>query len=99
TRSTRDWSSDVCSSDLRLFLVVGQGRLDRVFREHRAVDLDRRELQLVDDIGVLDLGGLVDRLALEPLGGQARRRDRAAAAEGLRSEERRVGKDGGWMRS
>jgi len=39
--------------------------------------------RLVHDVGVLDLRRLVDRLALEPLGGQARRGDRAAAAEGL----------------
>src|SRR6266850_2564621 len=66
-----------------LLFVVRQRRLDRVLRQHRAVDLHRRQLQLVHDVGVLDLGGLVDRLALQPLGGQARRRDGAAAAERL----------------
>src|SRR5262245_37290324 len=74
-----------CGSRRRcvLFPVVGQRRLDRVLGEHRAVDLHRRQLQLVDDVGVLDLASLVDGLALEPFGGQARRRDGAAAPEGL----------------
>src|SRR5438445_8254121 len=66
-----------------LLFVVRERRLDGVFRQHRAVDLHGRQLQLVDDVGVLDLRRLVDRLALQPLGGQARRGDRAAAAEGL----------------
>src|SRR5438552_1138199 len=66
-----------------LLAVVRQRCLDRVLRQHRAVDLDRWQLQLVHDVRVLDLGRLVDRLALQPLGGQARRRDGAAAAERL----------------
>src|SRR6267143_2005104 len=66
-----------------LLFVVRERRLDRILRQHRAVDLHGRQLQLVDDVGVLDLRRLVDRLALQPLGGQARRGDRAAAAEGL----------------
>src|SRR2546421_4635770 len=66
-----------------LLFVVRERRLDRILRQHRAVDLHGRQLQLVDDVGVLDLRRLVDRLALEPLGGQARRGDRAATAEGL----------------
>src|SRR6476660_871085 len=41
-----------------LVLVVGQGRLDGVLGQNRAVDLDRRQLQLVHDVGVLDLGRL-----------------------------------------
>src|SRR5688500_17413934 len=65
------------------FLVVGERRLDRVLGQHRTVDLHRRQLQLVHDVRVLDLGRLVHALALEPLGGQARRRDGAAAPEGL----------------
>src|SRR4029434_3565988 len=58
-----------------LVLVVGQRRLDGVLGQHRAVDLDRRQLQLVDDIGVLDLGRLVHGLALQPFGGPAARGD------------------------
>src|SRR5947208_12985830 len=56
------------------------------------MDLHRRQLQLVDDVGVLDLARLVDRLALQPLGGEARRRDGAAAPERL---ELRVFDDAG----
>src|SRR5207244_13278044 len=66
-----------------LFPIVGQRGLDRVLGQDRAVDLDGRQLQLVDDVGVLDLAGLVHGLALEPLGGQARGGDGAAAAERL----------------
>src|SRR3989441_4719860 len=66
-----------------LLFAVRQRRLDRVLGEHRAVDLDGRQLQLIHDVGVLDLGRLVNRLALQPLGGQARRRDRAATPERL----------------
>src|ERR1051325_6779068 len=55
-----------------LVLVVRQRGLDRVLGEYRAVDLDRRQLQLVHDVRVLDLRGLVDGLALEPLRGEAR---------------------------
>src|SRR5881409_4021656 len=47
-----------------LVLVVGERGLDRVLGQHRAVDLHRRQLQLVDDVGVLDLRRLVDAMAL-----------------------------------
>src|SRR5690606_436903 len=62
---------------------VGDGTLDRILGEHRAVDLHRREVELLDDGGVLDRLGLVDALSLDPLGGERRRSDRRAAAEGL----------------
>src|SRR5688500_15662118 len=66
-----------------LFLVVRERRLDRVLGQHRAVDLHGRQLQLVHDVRVLDLGRLVHALALEPLGGEARGGDGAAASERL----------------
>src|SRR5207249_12173624 len=66
-----------------LFLEVANGRLDRVLGKDRAMDLHRRQLQLVDDVRVLDLERVVHALALEPLGGQARAGDGGAAAEGL----------------
>jgi hypothetical protein len=53
-----------------LLLVVVDRGPDRVLGEHRAVDLDRREGELLDDLGVLDLQRFVDGLALEPLGGE-----------------------------
>src|SRR5712691_11234590 len=75
-----------------LLLVVGNRRLDRVFREHRTVNLHRRQRQLGDDVGVLDGERLVDRLALEPLGCEARAGNRGAAPERL---ELRVVDDAG----
>src|SRR6185436_10202117 len=45
--------------------------------------LHRRQRQLLRDVRVLDLGRLVERLALDPFGDQRARRDRRAAAVGL----------------
>jgi hypothetical protein len=53
-----------------LLLPVADGCADRVFCEDRAVDLDRRERQLLDDVGVRDREGFGDRFALDPLGGE-----------------------------
>src|SRR5207247_9315151 len=84
TRSTRDWSSDVCSSDLGS---IGRQALDvvaahpdrlRVTRSgHRGDDLVA--LATADDVDVV-LVATPGIAGLEPT---------------LRSEERRVGKDGG----
>src|SRR5262249_51608595 len=60
--------------------VVGEGGADRVLGEDRTVDLHRRQRQLVHDVRVLDLQGLVHGLALHPLRRQAAGRDRRAAA-------------------
>src|SRR5918911_91381 len=67
----------------RLRLIILDRRLDRVFGEHRAVDLHRRERKLLGDLRVLDLLGLLERLALHPFGEQRARGDGAAAAVGL----------------
>src|SRR5690348_18467348 len=80
TRWTGDWSSDVCSSDLRRYRRagrrVGDQRADRLSRIGR----ERRD---VDERGDLGMGaGLSDD----------------DSAVGMRSEERRVGKEGRlWM--
>ena len=66
-----------------LLPVVGDRRLDRVLGEDRAVDLHRRQRELLGDLRVLDRHRLVERLALDPLGDERRRRDRRAAAVGL----------------
>src|SRR5207247_2765908 len=90
TRSTRDWSSDVCSSDL-----VAAGA-------DAEVDVRARQLQLVEEELrhplVVVLAG-VDQPAVEAReagGGRQDGRDlhevRAGADEACRSEERRVGK-------
>lgn len=52
-----------------LFVIFDCG-FDRVFCEHRAVDLDRGEREFFDDLGVLDVHALIEGLALEPLGGE-----------------------------
>src|SRR5207249_7644077 len=91
TRSKRDWSSDVCSSDLkRLPLVV----------TFRGSDL----------LGEVGRGGrytLVGKLLQRMSRAVARRADavivvsehmKAQLPRGVRSEERRVGKECGWGR-
>src|SRR5437867_10159981 len=79
TRSYGDWSSDVCSSDLGFAI-----------------------FDIVEPGGLVDVeDGEPGRDAvardLTPLGGalEAGRDDRAARQDQLRSEERRVGKEGG----
>src|ERR1051326_9092243 len=47
---------------LGLLLVVTDGGLDGVFGEHAAVDLHRRQAQLIDDVGVLDFQRFLDGL-------------------------------------
>src|SRR5438552_4472113 len=68
---------------LPALLPVRDRRLDAVLGEHRAVDLDGRQGELLHDLRVLDLHDLVDRLALHELGHVARARDGAPAAERL----------------
>src|SRR5258708_6901222 len=66
-----------------LLAKIRDGALDGVLREDRAMDLHGREVQLLDDLGVLDRLRFVDRLALDPLGGKRRARDGRTAAERL----------------
>ena len=47
------------------------------------MDLDWRKGEFLDDVGVGDGEGLVDGLALDPLGGEGAGGDGRAAAEGL----------------
>src|SRR5699024_11833187 len=88
TRSKRDWSSDVCSSDL--------AGLDPRIRPARRGDARRQQ---GGPHGVPDDGGLVeyaDRVlrVIAPCGPCFGAEFRGV--ELLRSEERRVGKEGGW---
>src|SRR5206468_9880146 len=88
TRSDRDWSSDVCSSDLLLPLLVGL--LVRVEVGDLAVGAEFLDL-LLDQWPVERLvpGGL--RLGQQERDGPA---GRSVAPTGVvRSEERRVGKE------
>ena len=47
------------------------------------MQLDGRQLQIRRDVGVLDLPGVLDRLAAQHLRDERRRRDRGAAPERL----------------
>ena len=49
----------------------------------RTMQLDWREAKLLGDVAVLDGGGLLQRLALHPLGGERAGGDGRPAAEGL----------------
>src|SRR4051794_41485490 len=89
TRLTYDWSSDVCSSDLPLRDGIGlRGRAE----VHQPLgDGELALLQLDDLLGRGDLlaqGRLADRGRDEVAGEHQARR--------LRSEERRVGEEGGY---
>src|ERR1039458_2379332 len=67
-----------CSpGDVVFLLPVADGGADGVFCEDRAVDLDRRESEFLDDVGVGDGEGLGDRFALDPLGGEGAGGDRS----------------------
>src|SRR5690606_40470395 len=92
TRFSRDWSSDVCSSDL----FEGDDLARRSEHELRTA---RRHMQVVfqDPYGSFNPRHTVERLVSEPLHladrkpTRAERRDMVVAA---RSEERRAGKAG-----
>src|SRR5207249_8675443 len=84
TRSKRDWSSDVCSSDLacaRRALgdreLAEAGQADLVAARQLVGDLPERRLDRLFGLAVAQTGLLGDR----------------ACELGLRSEERRVGKE------
>src|SRR5687768_13171331 len=50
-----------------LAIILDRG-LDRILGQDRAMDLHRRQRQMLRDHGVLDGLGLIQRLALDPLG-------------------------------
>src|SRR5207245_5324659 len=85
TRCYRDWSSDVCSSDL-----LPPGLVPR----HGAAGGDGHEVALAAGAVLVvrqELGGAADVLAVGRMAHQALDLD----GDGLRSEERRVGKEWG----
>src|SRR5207248_3768140 len=92
TRSYGDWSSDVCSSDLSRPDPGG---------EHGA-DPGRREVRLQDGLQALDLRDVVDPPGRYPRARRPGSHDPASGprrragtpGDALRSEERRVGKEG-----
>src|SRR5207245_3759231 len=92
TRCYRDWSSDVCSSDLRYMV-----------RAESTADLDdiRRKVVRCFEAGALATGSRMEMAPVGPPYAEVRHDAELAAlyrtnAEGLgrfRSEERRVGKE------
>src|SRR5206468_7596174 len=92
TRSDRDWSSDVCSSDLRAGAAAEGGEVAAV----RLLDPER---EARGDTGLRVAGGVqAEAIRVRRLHGHRTRRGAAAAAcreerERERSEERRVGKE------
>src|SRR5207247_6745769 len=96
TRSTRDWSSDVCSSDLRGanarerllecgVLLVGRQNFQTLHQRKAGIDHHRELPEEDGNLLHLDLAG--------PEGGQS---ELFAFFANGRSEERRVGKAVGW---
>ena len=54
-------------------LPIVDGRSDGVFSQNRAVNFDRRQSQLIDDLGVFDGQSFIDRASFNPFCGQGRR--------------------------
>src|SRR6204780_4255577 len=67
-----------------LLLPVAERGFDRIFGQHRELNLDGGQRQFADDVLVLDGQRFLDRLALHPFGGQGRTRNRRTATEGLK---------------
>src|SRR5699024_11981224 len=82
TRSKRDWSSDVCSSDLRTpHIVIGTPSRVKDLMQSGALDLHLADTVVIDEADLMiDLGFLEEI-------------DQITRALGDRSEERRVGKE------
>src|SRR5206468_8657172 len=83
TRSDRDWSSDVCSSDLRDWREPERGGF-------HAIHLGIRNRQFIGTLAVRKARGASFRKRRSDLGGRCFAEDPARAE---RSEERRVGKE------
>src|SRR5699024_11646136 len=90
TRSKRDWSSDVCSSDL-LALIVSGGHTELVLmREHGSYEVIG---ETRDDAAGEAFDKVARMLELPYPGGPQIDRLAAEGEETIRSEERRVGKE------
>src|SRR5690606_39483627 len=83
TRFSRDWSSDVCSSDLAKPVMEGKGCL---FKKFAGIDVFDIELAETDPEKLVEIIA-----ALEPTLGGINLED--IKAPECRSEERRVGKE------
>src|SRR5262245_63034458 len=81
TRCLSDWSSDVCSSDLAS---RSRERLREQLREHR---LDERTVEIELSQAPMPSFEVVAGASMEEIGSNLK---------DMRSEERRVGKEGRW---
>src|SRR5206468_7186273 len=92
TRSDRDWSSDVCSSDLH---ELWQTRLEQTrYTVARTAGYSMASPLRTFAAGTSCLAEVYDHNWLA-VGDAAACRDPLSSG-GIRSEERRVGKEGGW---
>ena len=66
-----------------LVLPVLDSRLDGILSQHAAMKLDRRELQVSSNIGVLDSQYLINGLALDPFGGNRTAGNSGSTSKGL----------------
>src|SRR5699024_11222009 len=83
TRSKRDWSSDVCSSDLPVLDVTGGGFVHLTSLDPRITFVSREDWTDCLPGSVVDVGSAIDGVVAC---------DRSR--RGIRSEERRGGKSG-----
>src|SRR5206468_8998259 len=85
TRSDRDWSSDVCSSDLSQFAKGGQNLMVRTqagYNPQALVGLIKEQIATLDpEQAVSEIATMEENIG------------ESLASRRLRSEERRVGKD------
>src|SRR3546814_10930973 len=87
-----DWSSDVCSSDLKAGLIEPTERTASGYRVYEACDVHTlRFIRRARDLGFL-VKQIQELLALWRARGRART-DEGAVASAPRSAERRVGKE------
>src|SRR5690606_40820313 len=99
TRFSRDWSSDVCSSDLRIYPLRVDMEEEEVIR--RAVKLINDKIkEFQENYAVRDKQDLLSMCVLHYATAMLKAERKSSADEaGIRSEERRVGKEGGSTRS
>src|SRR5699024_11709378 len=96
TRSKRDWSSDVCSSDLKTSLTAAITHVLAKRGEAKAMDYD-----MIDGAPEEKERGITINTAHVEYQTEKRHYahvDCPGHADYVRSEERRVGKEGGWRR-
>src|SRR5690606_40356533 len=92
TRFSRDWSSDVCSSDLPFEVARAELATDRALEAARS--RINAETRLIDDL--IAGGASLEEIAAETIMDLGTVELNSETSEGIRSEERRVGKECRW---